>query len=196
MSSNTITSSLADNLTVAQLNNIANRPSEIVSGERRSKVVALARLQILTLLRDPKNRKRLRSTPKKKKARKAPLSVTHLVKRLVYGGEGIRGKNGCFLRVAIERDSFAVSKVNSKNWTPSGERVLKKLYPTGKGTIGRRLTSGDRLMKMAQDAYERELGRRTKMERNFMGKFGVSFGTFDTTTDVEEEDGDGGIFLA
>ena len=53
-------------------------------------------------------------------------------------GSDIKGKNGKWLRVKIEKISRRVSKVNPKNYTTDANEVYNRIYPDGIDTYVRR----------------------------------------------------------
>lgn len=53
-------------------------------------------------------------------------------------GSDIKGKNGKWLRVKIEKRSRKVSKVNPKNYTREAFKVYNRIYPDGTDTCARR----------------------------------------------------------
>ena len=53
-------------------------------------------------------------------------------------GSDIKGKNGKWLRVKIEKTSRSISKVNSKNYTAEAIEVYNRIYPDGIDTSVRR----------------------------------------------------------
>ena len=59
-------------------------------------------------------------------------------------GSDIKGKNGKWLRVKIEKRSRKVSKVNSKNYTAEGIEVYNRIYPDGTDICARRCRHTDK----------------------------------------------------
>ena len=53
-------------------------------------------------------------------------------------GSDIKGKNGKWIRVRINKNTRMVSKVNSKNYTAEAIAIYNRIYPDGKDTCVRR----------------------------------------------------------
>ena len=200
-------------MTVAQLSELSNAPVVHPTGPRKSKLTAMVRMTSLVALKEALAEKGL----KKKAGRKAknPASAkksaaqvkrkNFTFRRLVYHGEssdkGVRGKNGSFLRVAINKETRKVSKVNEKNWTEQGNNLYKLLYhhdtdyKSKSQPSPRKLTPVQKLARKAGRAFNREMARRAKAEEEWSAKYGQNFEDFKSylegaRTDVDDDEDD------
>ena len=189
-------------MTVQQLSSIADAPVVHPTGQRKSKLIAMARMASILALKEVLAEKGLKKkkavSVKKKSQPKASYSKKdYTFRRLVYRGQkGIAptGHNGSFLRVAIHKITRKVFKVYEKNWTVEGIELYNETYPGNEDYI--KNTKNKQEMKRIT-AYQKEIARREKMEQDFVRKFGVEFGnmksiiskaeTVEADTDVEED---------
>ena len=50
--------------------------------------------------------------------------------RFKHGGNDIKGKNGAFLRIRVDRETRIISKINEPNWTDQANLLYIQLYGT------------------------------------------------------------------
>ena len=193
-------------MTVQQLSSIADAPVVHPTGQRKSKLVAMARMASMLALKEVLAEKGLKKKAerkvKKPASAKNPQSrVTRknfTFRRLVTNTMiqkngwpsnegtrgGTRGKNGHFLRVAIHKETRKVSKVNEKNWTMEGNKLYKALYPgdtdykSKPQPSSRKLTPVQKLARKAKMAFDKEIARRAKVEEEWSAKYGKNFDDF------------------
>jgi len=76
---------------------------------------------------------------KKKSEPKPRLTVTHNVFRIRNSeGMDMKGKNGAFLRVAVNKETRFVQKVNVENWTAPALAMYEKTFGNRKWQVGSR----------------------------------------------------------
>ena len=75
--------------------------------------------------------KKTPSKPKEKSPTKSRLTQTHTVFRLRNSnGEDVKGVNNAFLRVAVDKKTRKIHKVNPDNWNAAGNTAFKNNFPT------------------------------------------------------------------
>ncbi len=78
-------------------------------------------------------------TPKEKKPKKKSAAQKKkdlgIRKRFQYKGEDLKGVNGAFLRIRVDRETRLVSMVNESNWSPKAKKKYAKIYGTGPAYI-------------------------------------------------------------
>lgn len=194
-------------MTVGHLSELANAPVVHPTGSRKSKLTAIVRMASIVALKEALAEKGLKkkSERKAKKSASAKKSVTHAkrknftFRRLVArdGCKTPRGENGSFLRVAIDKETRKVSKVNEKNWSDDGNKLYKQLYSDDTDYKSKpspsKLTSEQNLVRKATKAFNKEIVRRVKVEKEWSSKYGLSFDDFNTNAiriqiaELEEE---------
>ena len=200
-------------MTVAQLAELSNAPVVHPTGQRKSKLTAMARMASLVALKEALAEKGLKKKAerKAKKPASAKKSATQAkrknftFRRLAYHGvsrdDAARGKNGSFLRVAINKETRKVSKVNEKNWTVQGNKLYELLYHHDEDYKSkpqpspRKLTPVQKLARKAGRAFNREMARRAKAEEEWSAKYGQNFEDFkkyleEARTDVDDDEDD------
>ena len=200
-------------MTVGQLSELSNAPVVHPTGPRKSKLTAIARMASVVALKEALaeaglKKKAERKAKKPASAKKSAAQVKRknfTFRRLVYHGEssdkGVRGKNGSFLRVAINKETRKVSKVNEKNWTEQGNNLYKLLYhhdtdyKSKSQPSPRKLTPVQKLARKAGRAFNREMARRAKAEEEWSAKYGQNFEDFKSylegaRTDVDDDEDD------
>lgn len=204
-------------MTVSQLAQLTNAPVVHPTGQRKSKIIAMARMASLIALKQTLAKKELkkkaeRNVKKQASTKNTPSRVTRknfTFRRLVTNTMirrngwplnegtrgGTRGKNGHFLRVAIHKETRKVSKVNEKNWTMEGNKLYKALYPNNVDYKKKNLTSVEKTARKAKMAFDKEMARRAKAEEEWSAKYGRSFQDFhnylqEARTDVDDEEDD------
>ena len=74
--------------------------------------------------------KKTPSKPKEKSPPKPRLTQTHTVFRLRNSnGEDVKGVNNAFLRVAVDKKTRKIHKVNPDNWNAAGNTAFKNNFP-------------------------------------------------------------------
>ena len=74
--------------------------------------------------------KKTPSKPKEKSPPKPRLTQTHTVFRLRNSnGEDVKGVNNAFLRVAVDKKTRKIHKVNPDNWNAAGNAAFKNNFP-------------------------------------------------------------------
>ena len=105
------------------------------------------------------------------------------------------------MRVAINKETREVSKVNEKNWTEQGNSLYKLLYHHDTDYKSKplpspsKLTPVQKLARKAGRAFNREMARRAKAEEEWAAKYGQSFENFKNylegaRTDVDDDEDD------
>tara|TARA_Y100000287_G_scaffold96565_1_gene77061 strand:- start:209 stop:862 length:654 start_codon:yes stop_codon:yes gene_type:complete len=203
-------------MTVAQLAELSNAPVVHPTGQRKSKLTAVARMASMLELEEALVARGLKKKAERKSknpasAKNTPSRVTRknfTFRRLVTNTMiqkngwpsnegtrgGTRGKNGHFLRVAIHKETRKVSKVNEKNWTMEGNKLYKALYPNNVD-YKKTLTPVEKIARKAKKAFDKEMARRAKAEEEWAAKYGRSFQDFhnylqEARTDVDDEEDD------
>tara|TARA_B100000073_G_scaffold63367_1_gene46848 strand:- start:1811 stop:2464 length:654 start_codon:yes stop_codon:yes gene_type:complete len=203
-------------MTVAQLAELSNAPVVHPTGQRKSKLTAVARMASILALKEALVARGLKKKAERKSknpasAKNTPSRVTRknfTFRRLVTNTMiqkngwpsnegtrgGTRGKNGHFLRVAIHKETRKVSKVNEKNWTMEGNKLYKALYPNNVD-YKKTLTPVEKIARKAKKAFDKEMARRAKAEEEWAAKYGRSFQDFhnylqEARTDVDDEEDD------
>ena len=198
-------------MTVGQLSELSNAPVVHPTGPRKSKLTAIARMASVVALKEALaeaglKKKAERKAKKPASAKKSAAQVKRknfTFRRLVYHGESrdnaARGKNGSFLRVAINKETRKVSKVNEKNWTERGDKLYELLYHHDTDYKSKpqpspsKLTPVQKLARKAGRAFNREMARRAKAEEEWAAKYGQSFENFKNylegaRTDVDDDE--------
>tara|TARA_B100000035_G_scaffold295537_1_gene286714 strand:+ start:1413 stop:2048 length:636 start_codon:yes stop_codon:yes gene_type:complete len=203
-------------MTVAQLAELSNAPVVHPTGQRKSKLTAVARMASMLELEEALVARGLKKKAERKSknpasAKNTPSRVTRknfTFRRLVTNTMiqkngwpsnegtrgGTRGKNGHFLRVAIHKETRKVSKVNEKNWTMEGNKLYKALYPNNVD-YKKTLTPVEKTARKAKKAFDKEMARRAKAEEEWAAKYGRSFRDFqnyltEARTDVDDDEED------
>ena len=203
-------------MTVAQLAELSNAPVVHPTGQRKSKLTAVARMASILALKEALVARGLKKKAERKSknpasAKNTPSRVTRknfTFRRLVTNTMiqkngwpsnegtrgGTRGKNGHFLRVAIHKETRKVSKVNEKNWTMEGNKLYKALYPNNVD-YKKTLTPVEKTARKAKKAFDKEMARRAKAEEEWAAKYGRSFRDFqnyltEARTDVDDDEED------
>ena len=200
-------------MTVAQLAELSNAPVVHPTGQRKSKLTAIARMASMLALKEALAEKGLKKKAERKAKKPASAKKSaaqakrknFTFRRLVYHGESrddaVRGKNGSFLRVAIHKETRKVSKVNEKNWTEQGDKLYELLYhhdtdyKSKPQPSPRKLTPVQKLARKAGRAFNREMARRAKAEEEWTAKYGQNFEAFKSylegaRTDVDDDEED------
>ena len=204
-------------MTVAQLAELSNAPVVHPTGQRKSKLIAIARMESMLALKEalaarglkkkaerkvkkPASAKKSAAQAKRKNFTFRRLVTNTMIQRNGWPSNegtrgGTRGKNGHFLRVAIHKETRKVSKVNEKNWTMEGNKLYKALYPGDTDYKKKNLTSVEKTARKAKKAFDKEMARRAKAEEEWSAKYGRSFQDFhnylqEARTDVDDEEDD------
>ena len=193
-------------MTVAQLSELSNAPVVHPTGQRKSKLTAMARMASMLALKEvfaagelkkkaerkakkPASAKKSAAQAKRKNFTFRRLVTNRMIQKNGWPSNegtrgGTRGKNGHFLRVAIHKETRKVSKVNEKNWTVEGNKLYKALYPgdtdykSKPQPSPRKLTPVQKLARKAGRAFNREMARRAKAEEEWTAKYGQNFEDF------------------
>ena len=183
-------------MTVGHLSELVNAPVVHPTGSRKSKLTAILRMASMVALKEALANVGLKKKAerKAKKQASAKKSVTHAkrknftFRRLVDsdGCKTPRGVNGSFLRVAIDKETRKVSKVNEKNWTDDSNKLYKQLYSDDTDYKSKpqssplKLSSAQKLARKATKAFNKEIARRVKADEVLSAKYGKSFEDFNS----------------
>jgi len=191
-------------MTVVQLAELSNAPVVHPTGQRKSKLIAIARMESMLALKEAlaagelkKKAERKSKNPasaKKSAAQAKRKNFTFRRVKFQCTGRHAVGKNGHFLRVAIHKETRKVSKVNEKNWTEQGNKRYKQLYPNNVD-YKKTLTPVEKIARKAKKAFDKEMARRAKAEEEWAAKYGRSFRDFqdyltEARTDVDDDEED------
>ena len=189
-------------MTVSQLSVLSNTPVVHPTGERKSKLTAIARMASLVALKEALVAGGFKKKAERKSKNLASAENSHsrltrknfTFRRLKFrcSDRHAVGTNGHFLRVAIHKETRKVSKVYEKNWTEQGNKLYKQLYPNDVD-YKKTLSPVEKMALKAKQAFDREMARRAKVEEEWAAKYGRSFKDFqnylaEARTDVDDDE--------